>query len=84
MANLTLIFILCAPRPPRLSGSRWRARSVFSVVITKKQVGCCCLPAIAVDCPALKHMQIAADGRGGRVALKIILKIADLSQKAKR
>jgi hypothetical protein len=26
------------------------------------------LPAIAVDGPALKHTQIAADGRGGRVA----------------
>jgi hypothetical protein len=31
-------------------------------------LGCCCLPAIAVDGPALKHTQIAADGRGGRVA----------------
>jgi hypothetical protein len=29
---------------------------------------CRCLPAIAVDCPALKQMQIAADGRGGRVS----------------
>ena len=27
-----------------------------------------CLPAIAVDGPALTHTQIAADGRGGRVS----------------
>ena len=45
-----------------------------------KKYRCCCLPAIAVDCPALKPMQIAADGRGGRVcALKqyCILKIEE-------
>jgi hypothetical protein len=43
--------------------------SALSVVVTIIKEGCCCLPAIAVDCPALKNMQIAADGRGGRVAL---------------
>jgi hypothetical protein len=38
-----------------------------------KTEGCCRLPAIAVDCPALTHTQIAADGRGGRVAFYDIL-----------
>jgi hypothetical protein len=28
----------------------------------------CCLPAIAIDSPALKHTQMAVDGRGGRVS----------------
>jgi hypothetical protein len=37
--------------------------------MTNNRFGCCRLPAIAVDGPALKHTQIAADGRGGRVAL---------------